>query len=188
MVGAVARYVSAVVRPYPWRWDRARYPRLYLLQGPDEEPVHQAILEALRAVGCVVWTTDAGGKRLRAALIAALYRLRVPARLIAPIAAALVNCLPKGHPDIAGFTLHGRALFIEVKAPERLDHKTNLQDRPAGRPDKDQLAFLDRAARAGCICGVAWSAQDALAIVRAAGLRPTQTQGGNHGKDQDSEA
>lgn len=59
-----------------------------------------------------------------------------------------------GLPDICGFMKDGRALYVEVKAPK-------------GRPAYWQQQFLDAAAKAGCVAGVARSLDDAAALLSA---------------------
>lgn len=60
---------------------------------------------------------------------------------------------PAGFPDLAGYRRSdGKAVYIEVKvAPNK--------------PTDKQLAFLARARSAGCMTGVAYSAEDAVNII-----------------------
>lgn len=60
---------------------------------------------------------------------------------------------PAGFPDLAGYRRSdGRAVYIEVKvAPNK--------------PTDKQLAFLAQARSAGCLAGVAYSAEEAVNII-----------------------
>jgi hypothetical protein len=61
----------------------------------------------------------------------------------------------KGFPDIHGLLVGGRAFYIEVKRPPPL-YKA---------PDSDQQKFLDEAQAGGACVGVAYSVEQALAVL-----------------------
>lgn len=155
-------------RPYQSLWIRARYSTIYLLHGPDEATVQAQIIQALKPLRVVVWETDAGGKKTLGRLSRALHSMPILKRLIPAILAAARGFLPAGHSDLTGYMPDGRAIFLEVKAPEKINTK-GTQERPAGKPTPEQLSFLDPAAAAGCVVGVVWSPWDAVEIIRAAG-------------------
>ena len=159
---------GVVERPFLSTWSRDRYTPLYLAWGPSEETVQTDIMGALQTLRIRAWVTDAGAKGVRGRLSSLLRSLPVPPKLHALILSAVHAVLPVGHPDIAGFMPDGRALYLEVKAPEQVDPKTGKSLRPAGKPSAHQLAFLDGADSAGCVVGIVWSNKDAIEIIKAA--------------------
>ena len=63
--------------------------------------------------------------------------------------------LPKGFSDLFGVRKSdGRAVFIEVKRDKN------------SKPRKEQVNFLNQMRKAGAICGVARSAEDAINIIK----------------------
>lgn len=60
---------------------------------------------------------------------------------------------PAGFPDIAGYRRSdGRAVYIEAKvAPNK--------------PTDKQMKFIEKAKAAGCLAGVCYSAEEALAVI-----------------------
>lgn len=58
--------------------------------------------------------------------------------------------LPKGFPDLFAIK-DGRVCFIEVKAP-------------GGRVSSEQINFIEQMTRRGCVAGVAYNVDDAIAI------------------------
>ena len=62
-----------------------------------------------------------------------------------------------GTPDIMGYGPDGRFIGVECKVGKR-------------EPTKLQAEFLDHAAKAGCIIGVAYNLDDVEDILRGAGL------------------
>lgn len=61
--------------------------------------------------------------------------------------------VPKGFSDLFGFRLSdGRAVFIEVKTPR-------------GKPNKDQLKFLEAMRKYGALAGIARSIEEARKII-----------------------
>lgn len=61
--------------------------------------------------------------------------------------------LPKGHPDLYGYRNDGRIFYVECKVHPN-------------KPTKEQKQFLKIAKENNCLCGVAYSVDDALKIVR----------------------
>ena len=102
---------------------------------PKEAQVLKAVLRALElhpAVG-KVWRVNTGaGKLLRANGASQFIRFGFP-----------------GCPDIQGFTVDGRAIFVEVK-------------RPSGVISPDQAEFIKAAQRAGCVAFIARSVDDVM--------------------------
>jgi len=169
---------TVVPRPYLWRWDASRYKRAYLLGGPDEASVQQDIRRALGYLHVEAFVVDAGAAGIRGKVWGALKRLHIPDGACKIIMAAIENVAPAppGWPDLCGcLAPSGRAFYIEVKAPARLDPTTGNVARSAGTPSKEQLQFLDRMAARGALVGVAWGVEDALAILAPAmpGAKPT---------------
>jgi len=63
-----------------------------------------------------------------------------------------VKCPMPGLPDIIGYNMNsGRAIFIEVKTPE-------------GKISDDQMEFITRATKAGCLAFFARSLDDVKAV------------------------
>jgi hypothetical protein len=82
--------------------------------------------------------------------------------LVLANARPLSTGLPVGFPDLFGWAIQGdvaRFLAIECKAPGR-------------KPTMEQSRFLDGVRAAGGLSGVAYSVDDALAIL--SGLRPAE--------------
>lgn len=104
-----------------------------------ETALKRAILDALEVIGVEAWSTASGKVRARR---------------------GYVHLAPAGTPDILGYVADGRLLGIEVKVP---GDSTSRERREL------QQAWRDRAARAGCVVGVARSVADAVAIARGNG-------------------
>lgn len=104
---------------------------------PKEAQVLKAVLRALELHPAVarVWRMNTGSGHL----------LRKGG------ASQWINFGFKGSPDIHGFTIDGRAIFVEVK-------------RPSGVVSPEQATFIQAAQRAGCVAFVARGAED---VVRA---------------------
>ena len=61
--------------------------------------------------------------------------------------------VPKGFSDLFGVrNSDGRAVFIEVKAPD-------------GEPSEEQLNFIEQMKNSGAIAGVCYSVEDALKLI-----------------------
>jgi len=154
---------------YLWEWNKARYPRTYLWGGQLEASVQADIVDALKTSRIDVRVVDSGSKGLRGKLAQVCMALG----LSAGTATAIMNALRSvggaadaGYSDLSGaLAPNGRAFFIEVKHPARLDPVSGRQLRPAGKPAPEQLDFLDKRAAEGCIVGVAWSINDAFEIL-----------------------
>ncbi len=151
--------------PFPHQFDPLRYARAYLLAGQDEAKVQEDTLQGLARVGVMAWSSDAGAKAARGMALATMKRLGLPERVSREVAAALVGSLEEGFSDISGILAPGgRGLYLEVKRPAMLD-LTGKVLRPAGRPEPEQLAFLDAMHRRGAVVGVVWGLSDALDIL-----------------------
>lgn len=140
--------VASPERPYPWRFDAARYPSSYLSVPWDEAKVQAAVLDHLTARGVVAFPVDAGVKAVRAVM-------RVAGKHTLPAVGR------KGVSDLVGAQPPvGRAIFIEVKRPAWLQfHPGGVGFktlRYATQPTDEQLRFLDDMWRCGATCGVTW--------------------------------
>lgn len=154
--------------PYLWRWDADRYKRAYLFGGVDEATVQANIRSALGYMHIEAGVVDSGFSAVRGRVFGALKKLRVSEIVVAAIMAAMkdVSAAPVGWSDLNGcLAPSGRAFYIEVKAPAKLDPIKGTIITRAGVPTKDQLFFLDRMHSRGALVGVAWSVEDALAIL-----------------------
>lgn len=62
--------------------------------------------------------------------------------------------LPKGFSDLFGVRIRdGRAVFIEVKAPN-------------GRPSREQVHFIQQMRSLGAVAGICYSTEDAIKLIR----------------------
>lgn len=99
----------------------------------SEKVIQGEIMHALSMNGCTVFRTNAGKVRLANG--------------------GVVELLPKGHPDIAGFRKSdGKALYVEVK-----NRKGRLRD--------EQIKFGKFLSQYPVIYGVCRSAEEALALI-----------------------
>lgn len=73
----------------------------------------------------------------------------------------MVRSAPVGHPDLCGFLMHGRALYIEVK-------------RPGKKLTVEQYAFARTAGRFGALHIVASSVEDVERALRMEGYAVEQ--------------
>lgn len=174
-------------RTYLWQFDPARYKRAYLFGQVDEKTVQETIRQTLPMLGVDCDWVDAGGAAMRGKMWSALMRAfmgmglgRVKAEAMAKKVlsdVSGVSAADKGRSDLSGDVGGGRSWYIEVKAPAWLNPKTGGTIRPAGVPSPEQLSFLDRKHRIGCLVGVAWSVDDALEILAPAlgSRRPSLT-------------
>jgi hypothetical protein len=155
-------------RAYLWRWDPARYKRAYLFGGVPEERVQADIRSALSYLHIDAAVVDSGFAAIRGKVWGAMKKLRLPESVAMSVMAALKDmaAAPVGWSDLNGCLAPiGRAFYIEVKAPARLDPVKGTIITRAGVPTREQLFFLDRMAARGALVGVAWSIEDALQIL-----------------------
>jgi CBS-domain-containing membrane protein len=156
------------MRPYRFAFERARYSDAYLLGCVSEAAVQKAALELLTIHRIPALAVDAGGARLRGAVGRALRRGGISnAR---QFLGRTQGACSAGLSDILGTLPGGRALYVEVKAPEWLttSPKTGrlIQKAEPGKPTDDQLAFLDTMAEAGALVGIIWSTDDLNEILK----------------------
>jgi hypothetical protein len=146
--------------PYLHGWDPGRYSPAYLRSGVTEAQVQMTGIAYLWHRKVWAFSVDVGAKALQGRAFGALRRVGLDTAVLA----GRTGAGNQGVSDIIG-VLDGRALFIEMKAPEhrvpslKRPGKTILK-RSAGLPTEAQLRFLDDAYRAGAIVGVAWSVTD----------------------------
>ena len=156
-------------RKYLHKWDSSHYKRAYLWGGPLEASVQADIVDALRTSRIDVEVVDSGSKGLRGKLSRVLAGLH----LALPVVQQIMNAIRStggaadaGRADLSGcLAPDGKAFYIEVKMPAKLDPTTGKVLRSAGRPAPEQLDFLDKRAMEGAIVGVAWSIDDAFEIL-----------------------
>lgn len=89
-------------------------------------------------------------KSIRTALGAAGYHVFRVQSGMKKVDGYWMHFAPAGTPDIAGYTPDGTFLGIEVK--------------DLAEPTPEQLSFLDNAASAGCLVGVAHNVKEAMDI------------------------
>ena len=155
--------------PYQWQWDKTRYQRAFLWGGQSESEVQADSVEALRISKIDVEVVDSGSGRLRIMFMSALKSFGLGQDAIKTILGRVRNVAPSSDPgrsDLSGcLAPNGRAFYIEMKAPAKLDPVTGNVLRTAGKPTAEQLGFLNRRHVEGAICGVAWSANDCFEIL-----------------------
>jgi hypothetical protein len=148
--------------PFPHAFDRARYKPLYLMRHLSESEVQAEIVSQLRALNVDAIAIDAGGKKTRGLMMA---RAKQQGRTFDPALLSTKTDL-KGFPDLeATLAPEGRALYIEVKAPEWIEPTMDFGEkfrtvRKAHKPTEEQLAFLLAKHERGAIVLVAWSVTD----------------------------
>lgn len=147
--------------PFPWKWDRTRYPDSYLVQRFSEETVQDAIIAELEFWRIDVIAIDAGMKRARGKMAQAAKRNGVD---VSKILNFKGGGLPAGFSDLHGtLAPEGTALYIEVKAPAWIDPDNSSRVIcEAGKPTAEQLFFLDSKHSRGAISLVAWSVDDVM--------------------------
>ena len=150
------------MRLYRDIFDRARYNDAYLLGCISEATVQKNALATLNLHRITALAVDAGGARLRGAVGRALRRGGI--NNARQFLGKTQGACSAGLSDILGTLPGGRALYIEVKAPEWLTRspKTGrlIQKAAPGKPSDEQLAFLDTMAEAGALVGIIWSPDD----------------------------
>ena len=151
-------------------FDRSRYNPAYLQSCVSEAAVQKEVLAELARRGIMAFAVDAGAARLRGRAYAAIKAAGGNTGAIHGAAGGSTA----GLPDIIGVMPGGRALFIEVKAPEWREWKDcghtiaprcyacheTIQTRPAGKLKPEQRQFLERAAAMGAVAGVCWHWKD----------------------------
>jgi len=144
--------------PFPWKFERERYPDYYLMRCVTETLAQRNILELLHSFSVDAVAIDAGGRRQRGRMIAAAAAAGVALSGIQN--AKTGKAVPKGFADLeATLAPVGRALYIEVKAPAWLDDRGRVS-RSAGCATQEQLEFLLSKWQRGAAVMVAWSATD----------------------------
>lgn len=73
------------------------------------------------------------------------------------------NTAEKGIPDICGYREDGKSVFIECKYLEKVENRKKLTFKV--KISEEQKEFLYRAYKSGCLAGVAYNLEDAIAIV-----------------------
>jgi hypothetical protein len=161
---------GAPMRPYVHEFDPRLYSDSYLLSHVTEAQVQAAALDLLRAERIPALAVDAGGAKLRGAAYRALKGAGIGNA--GAIVKGGAGASFAGLTDIIGtLPANGRALYLEIKAPQwtRLSKANCMrQARAAGKPTDDQLEFLDTMAAAGALVGVAWSPEDVADILKGA--------------------
>jgi hypothetical protein len=149
------------MRLYYDSFDRSRYNDAYLLGCVSEATVQKNALATLNLHRIPALAVDAGGAKLRGR---ACRVLRGAGVRNAAAKGGTQGACSAGLSDILGTLPGGRALYIEVKAPEWLTRspKTGrlIQKAAPGKPSDEQLAFLDTMAEAGALVGIIWSPDD----------------------------
>lgn len=143
-------------------FDRRRYGDNILKFYTTEAEVQEAILGALTYLRVKAFPVDAGAKALRGRAVGALKRAGLSAEALKGRTG-----IQAGVSDVIGTLPGGRALYIEVKVPCRLDSSGHVAT-AAGRPTKEQVDFLEMMQAQGAVCGVCWSAVDAIDLVQKA--------------------
>jgi hypothetical protein len=145
--------------PFPWQFDRALYPDLYLMSRVSEGRVQTDIVDFLQLYKIDAVPIDAGGRRQRGRMMGAARAAGVDLAGVQNVKTG--RAIPAGFADIeATLAPTGRALYIEVKAPAWIYPGTKKLLRSAGRPTNDQLEFLLSKYERGALVMVAWSAAD----------------------------
>jgi hypothetical protein len=156
--------------PFPHKFDRTRYKPFYLMRHLSEAEVQAEIVSQLRALCVDVIAIDAGGKKTRGLMMA---RAKQSGQSV-DVALMSTKTDLKGFPDLeATLAPNGRALYIEVKAPEWIEpsgdwdyHGTQYRVvRKAHKPTQEQLDFLLWKHKRGALVLVAWSVTDVFAHV-----------------------
>jgi hypothetical protein len=136
---------------------QSRYSEAYLLMGWSESKVQGEIVRHLKARFNPVRVIDSGAKQLRAS---------------SGGFSGGAGAAASGVPDVTAVLPGGRALWLEIKAPAWIEPgkaKKYRQVRAAGKPSTEQLHFLDAAAAAGAVVGIAWHLNDVIEILERFG-------------------
>jgi hypothetical protein len=144
--------------PFPWRFDRDRYSKLYLMRHVTEEQVQSDILQLLHTYQVDAVPIDAGGKRQRGRFMGAARDAGVDLGGIENTKTG--RAIPAGFADLeATLAPDGRAMYIEVKAPLWIN-ATEAIVRSAGVASIEQIEFLCSKFERGALVMVAWSSED----------------------------
>jgi hypothetical protein len=157
---------SAESWPFPWKFERARYPDLYLMQRVTEAEVQRNVLALLHSYSVDAIAIDAGGRRARGRMMAAAKSSGISLSGVAH--AKTGGGIPAGFADLeATLAPGGRALYIEIKAPAWLDGDGRIV-RAAGQASAEQIEFLFSKFARGAFALVAWSPTDVEHFLGAA--------------------
>lgn len=155
--------------PYRHKFDPLRYSRFYRLSCVSESQVQSDVVGALQIMGIPAAVVDAGAAKLRGRAIGALNRAGASRAVIQAVNKGKTGAGVAGLTDVVGCLPGGRALFLEIKAPQWLmvspKTKKLVQKRPAGEPKPAQLSFMDTMAEAGALVGVVWALCDLTEIL-----------------------
>jgi hypothetical protein len=158
--------------PFPWQWDRSRYPMAWLCSRPTEASVQTQILAHLARWFVRAFPVDAGAKAIRGRARGVLGRADRP-DLAAAVLRGRTGAAQEGVSDIVGTLPGGRSLYLEVKQPEWLEWHPErgvaTQVRSAGRPTPAQLRFLADMYRQNALVAVVWSTGDVDELLGAPG-------------------
>jgi hypothetical protein len=144
--------------PFPWRFDADRYTDLYLMRRVSEDQVQDDVLHLLHTYRVDAVPIDAGGRRQRGRIAGAARDAGIDLAGVQNVKVG--RAIPAGFADLEGtLAPHGRALYIEVKAPLWMDGNKKIV-RAAGVPTAVQLDFLLSKHSRGAFVMVAWSSQD----------------------------
>jgi hypothetical protein len=143
--------------PFLWQYESVRYTEFYKASCVSEQQVVTDIASYLARFHVDVAVIDAGGKRSRGQMLAIAKKNGLLASAMRPLINMRTgSAFPEGFSDIeATLAPGGKALYIEVKAPEWLHPK-----RAAGQPTEAQLHFLYEKWKRGALVMVAWSVGD----------------------------
>lgn len=144
--------------PFPCTFERMNYRDLYLMSCITETQVQSAILELFQLFKVDGVPIDAGGRRQRGRMTGAAHAAGIDLAGVQNVKTG--RAIPGGFADLeATLAPEGRALYIEVKAPQWIDGRKKVI-RTAGKASADQLEFLLSKHERGALVMVAWSAQD----------------------------
>ena len=155
-------------RPYLCNWDPSRYRRAYLYGGQLESEVQSDVVDALTISKIDAEVIDAGAKTIRGKISRMCSSLGLPQPTIMRIMNSIksVGAAETGRADLSGcLAPNGRAFFLEIKAPAKLDPVTGKVLRSAGHASDEQIAYLDKKHAEGAIVGIAFGIDDAFEIL-----------------------
>src|ERR1700682_3544445 len=156
----MARSVLRMSRtwPFPCTFERMNYRDLYLMSCITETQVQSAILELFQLFKVDGVPIDAGGRRQRGRMTGAAHAAGIDLAGVQNVKTG--RAIPGGFADLeATLAPEGRALYIEVKAPQWIDELGRVI-RVAGKASDAKLMFLLSKHERGALVMVAWSAGD----------------------------